>query len=239
MSAVWKTFFHNILPSWSCKILINTFFFVLQLSLTLYILIFLKVRGVHLKDQKHTCPYCHVFYTRDFDTRRHIQIVHLQNYKCEICNKVFGSNLHLTKHVKSLHLDHKCQYCQEEFSDKYRLTLHVRFLYTFCLFLSVFKPFIFFSWNQFNEKIFIFIGKICPWKRKRTSLWTLQSCFCIQLATPSTYQAISSWNKWSGGSQMWILRWIVRYNFILEISPEKRSPRQNIDTQMWSLWWNI
>jgi uncharacterized C2H2 Zn-finger protein len=47
---------------------------------------------------------------------------------CNICNKVFGREHELVRHVKSIHQGHKfeCDVCQISFNIKYNLIRHMK-----------------------------------------------------------------------------------------------------------------
>ena len=83
---------------------------------------------------KKVCPFCDEKFVDPYQTRKHIECQHKQNYniKCEQCQKPFQSkqSLHyhkLAQHTVDVQRKHSCKICHQSFLAKVNLDNHVKF----------------------------------------------------------------------------------------------------------------
>ena len=87
---------------------------------------------VHKNEKDHKCDVCEKHFSQR-ELKKHLKIVHflekLNNYRCMSCEKKFGDNTSLKRHVKTVHENqrqHDCNFCGKFFGIKSGLIMHVR-----------------------------------------------------------------------------------------------------------------
>ena len=73
------------------------------------------------------------FYTKDLCDNNAVHASEIfeenENYKCELCPKIFSSKGNIEKHIKNIHegqKNNKCDFCDKAFKDLYDLKRHIR-----------------------------------------------------------------------------------------------------------------
>ena len=78
----------------------------------------------------HQCSFCAKHFSTADSAKDHEKIVHkhIRNYKCDHCQKSFGRNPELTRHIEEIHekVKYKCDVCSKTISSKSYLIHHKR-----------------------------------------------------------------------------------------------------------------
>jgi len=88
------------------------------------------IKHKHLNFKPHKCHYedCSESFTYPSELKRHIEEKHIKPYKCDQCDKNFGSQKHLDQHISEVHLKLKpfeCDFCGESFARQETLDKHI------------------------------------------------------------------------------------------------------------------
>jgi KRAB domain-containing zinc finger protein len=83
------------------------------------------VEEVH--PETHQCPFCQKVFSNKKVCKAH-ELTHPERYvyKCDMCEKMFLSEMRLEKHKTVFHRDPHCRYCEKEVKDPTKLFNHER-----------------------------------------------------------------------------------------------------------------
>lgn len=94
----------------------------------------MSIKHKHGPPKKAFCPHCDAVLANNSNLRSHIRNVHTDaserpQHKCEICEKIFYSNIQLKTHVMTHLPDHEkpfqCDTCEKAFISNYRYNKHL------------------------------------------------------------------------------------------------------------------
>ena len=85
------------------------------------------------------CDICNKAFGRNDGLLRHIKEIHENPKKCEFCGKYFGRQETLKQHISDVHeknRNHKCNYCDQAFGHK-GMYIHMYYFIKLNFFLKI------------------------------------------------------------------------------------------------------